>query len=67
MEERRRPDGDRREKPTRDDVEFPLVDRNGKYVKEDRSTIADRRLNNIAVEEVDCDAYIAAVIKSGNE
>ena len=51
----------------RDDVEFPLVDRNGKYVKEDRSTIADRRLNNIAVEEVDCDAYIAAVIKSGNE
>jgi hypothetical protein len=67
MEERRRPDGDRREKPTRDGVEFPLVDRNGKYVKEDRSAIADRRLNNIAVEEVDCDAYIAAVIKSGNE
>ena len=67
MEERRYPDSDRRDNPNRNDTEFPLADENGEYVEEDRSTIADRRLNNIAVEEVDCDAYIAAVIKSGNE
>jgi hypothetical protein len=64
MEERRNPDSDRRDNLTRDDVEFPLVDESGEYVEEDRSTIADRRLNNIAVEELDCEDYIAAVIKA---
>jgi len=37
---------------------------NGEYVEEDRSTIADRRLNNITVEELDCEDYIVAVIKT---
>ena len=64
MEERRHPDSDRRDNPTRKDSEFPLVDENGEYVEEDRSTIADRRLNNITLEELICEDYIAAVIKT---
>ena len=64
MKERRHPDIDRRENPTRYDIKFPLVDENGEYVEEDRSMIADRRLNNIAVEELDCEDYTAAVINS---
>ena len=64
MEEKRHPDSDRRDNPTREDIDFPLVDENGEYIEEDRSTIADRRLNNIAVEELDCEDYIAAVMKT---
>lgn len=64
MEEKRHPDSDRRDNPTRNDTEFPLADENGEYVEEDRSTIADRRLNNITVEDLDCEDYIVAVIKT---
>jgi hypothetical protein len=64
MEEKRHPDSDRRDNPNRNDTEFPLADENGEYVEEDRSTIADRRLNNITVEDLDCEDYIAAVIKT---
>ena len=67
MEERRHPDSDRRDNPTRNDIEFPLVDESGEFVVEDRSTIADRRLNNITVEELDCEDYIAAVIKTDKD
>jgi hypothetical protein len=63
MEDRRNPEGDRRATLSRNHVGFPLVDRNGEYVVEDRRTVADRRLNNISVEEVDCDMYITTILR----
>ena len=64
MEDRRNCDDDRRNNLNRYSAEFPFVDKNGDYVEVDRSSIPDRRLSNISVEEVDCEAYIIAIIKT---
>jgi hypothetical protein len=67
MEEKRNRDGDRRQRLNRYGAEFPLVDENGEYIEEDRSSIPDRRLNNISAEEVDCIAYITEIINREEE
>ena len=64
MEDRRNCDDDRRNNLNRNSAEFPFIDKNGDYVEVDRSSIPDRRLSNISVEEVDCEAYIIAIIKT---
>jgi len=42
---------------------FPLVDEVEACIAADRSTLPDRRLNNIWVEEIDCAAWLKALLK----
>ena len=64
MKNRRNCKGERRDTLNRNSTEYPFIDKSGEYIEVDRSSIPDRRLSNISVEEIDCEAYISAIIKN---
>ena len=42
---------------------FPLLTSRGEVVESDRRVLADRRLDNISVEEISCEDFISEIAK----
>jgi hypothetical protein len=65
MQEKRNTVGDRRNYSPVCLFRFPLVEEDTTCIAADRSTLPDRRLNNICVEEIDCAAFLNALLTGG--
>ena len=42
---------------------FPLLTSRGEVVESDRRILADRRLDNISVEEISCEDFISEIAR----
>ena len=63
MEERRSRNCDRRKRSSRNTRYIPRIDAHEHYGFEERSWIPDRRLSNIAVEEIYVDPAVIAIMQ----
>jgi hypothetical protein len=65
MQEKRNNIGDRRSYSPLCLFRFPLIDGDDACIAADRSTLPDRRLNNICVEEIDCAIWLSVLLNGG--